>query len=150
NIIHTWNIYVAGHGGKATAKNIISKKHLELSEQFSLTEAQLKLLPPGGDMYQVVQKTIVAQKKPLDHYTNLLSTVENLPETAPVPGTAQIAGIPFDDFARILKFLENDIYTAYFHYSTCFGGGQNQTFISDTLSQLEASFIVSAEGINEQ
>ena len=48
-----------------------------------------------------------------------------------------------------MKFFEKNIKTSFLHYSTCFGGGVNQTFFNDELKKLNVSFIVSSEGMAE-
>ena len=62
---------------------------------------------------------------------------------------AFVAGMHFADFSRLMAFFNNDIETNFVQYSTCFGGGHNQTFVNDVLQKLDVNFIVVAEGINE-
>lgn len=65
------------------------------------------------------------------------------------PETAYVAGIPFNDFAQLMKLFNNDITTSFVYYATCFAGGYNQTTVNEILSKLNVNFIVTAEGINE-
>ncbi len=63
--------------------------------------------------------------------------------------TAHIAGLDFNNFAQLMRFFNNNINTAYVHYSTCFSGGYNQIFLNEVLSTLHVNFIVSSEGLAE-
>lgn len=65
------------------------------------------------------------------------------------PRSAQVAGLRFNDFSRLLNFFDSKINTSFLHYSTCFAGGYNQTAVNEVLTDLKISYIVSAEGINE-
>ena len=61
----------------------------------------------------------------------------------------QIAGLPYADFAQLISFFEKGIKTSYLHYASCFSGGSNQALVSKELSEMQASFIVSTQGVNE-
>lgn len=66
-----------------------------------------------------------------------------------MPETAQIAGLPLNDFKRLLRFFDKHMNVAFLHYMTCYGGGSNQALVNRELKKLKVDFIVSAEGINE-
>jgi hypothetical protein len=152
NSIQTWNIFVSGHGGNGLTKKRLKELIARGITHADEVTAKLSALPEGNenkDVYDALQKEMASVNKILVSDREALSKSENLSDEAIVPGTAAIAGIPFDDFSQLLNFFENNINTSFLHYSTCFSGGQNQTFLNDTLSKLEVSFIVSAEGLTE-
>jgi|GEM_PF-3433395 len=150
--IQMWNIFISGHGGQGTSKKGLIDRINNNSAQLALIEEQLAsipLVPATQAMYKMIEKAIGLSKKAVDQDRNLLVSAENLDDNAAVPGTAQIAGVPFGQFSTFLKFLENDINTSFLYYASCFAGGQNQTFVNDVLSQEEASFIVSSVGVGD-
>lgn len=59
-----------------------------------------------------------------------------------------IAGLHKKDFFALLRCFEK-INTSLLHYSSCFSGGANLMEVKEQLAQLNAPFIVSAQGINE-
>ncbi len=70
-----------------------------------------------------------------------------------LPGTAQIAGLNFMEFYQLMSFLngktDDDIQASFLAYTTCFGGGTNQQFINNLLHEIDTSFIVASQGIND-
>lgn len=66
-----------------------------------------------------------------------------------MPETAYIAGLSFNEFKSLMEFFNKDLNVGFVHYTTCFGGGWNQTAVNKILSSLNVNFIVSAEGIDE-
>lgn len=67
-----------------------------------------------------------------------------------IPQIARIAGLTMRDFTQLMKFFDDTLNVAYIHYTTCFSGGYNQTFVNHVLSSLDVNFIVSSEGIGER
>lgn len=66
--------------------------------------------------------------------------------------TAAIAGLYFEDFKNLITFFNggtNNIQASFLFYTTCFGGGINQTLINNVLKKLDAKFIVAAYGLND-
>lgn len=68
----------------------------------------------------------------------------------PLPQIARVAGLTTNNFYQLMKFFDNNIDTAFLHYTTCFAGGYNQTFVNQVLSSLDVNFIVSSEGLGER
>jgi hypothetical protein len=149
---HVWNILVIGHGGPAEKKGDIMWR----LQTHTARESELRQIlagmgntgQPGADLRPEALEAAYHQSMK-DYYGNLLSGVQSLSSIALVPASAMVADLSFDEFSQFLTFLEKDIYTSYLHYTTCFGGGYNQSFINETLKQINAQFIVSAMGMSE-
>jgi hypothetical protein len=63
--------------------------------------------------------------------------------------TAHVAGLLFNEFKNFIEFCNKNLNVGFMHYNTCFGGGSNQAALNQTLSALNAQFILSAEGSDE-
>lgn len=68
----------------------------------------------------------------------------------PLTPIMRVAGLTINNFKELMRFFDEDISTAYLHYTTCFSGGYNQTFVNEILSSLNVNFIVSSEGVGER
>jgi hypothetical protein len=68
----------------------------------------------------------------------------------PLTQIMRVAGLTINNFKQLMQFFDEDINTAFLHYTTCFSGGYNQTFVNEILSSLDVNFIVSSEGVGER
>ena len=67
-----------------------------------------------------------------------------------VPDKSSVAGVPLSEFSNLMRFFDASLNVEYIHYTTCFSGGYNQTFVNNILSSLDVDFLVSSEGLGEQ
>ncbi|QQR48758.1 hypothetical protein IPF37_04325 [bacterium] len=162
NIQHTlasWNIFLNGHGGPGIKKKEVDQTGLW---QWSIEnkEEEIKNLSNAND--ETTQQQLEDAKRKLEEYRQYLEdakktrttlsqleSVQNLSDEDIIPETAQVAGLPFNDFVRLIKFFERGIKTSFLYYSTCFAGGSNQIFINEILKKLNVTFIVTAQGVGE-
>ena len=153
-----WNIYLVGHGGPAKKKKVMQKK-LEANQEFFVhRQTMIPFYRQMAETYRIrgdleSEETYLRfagwYEKENERHLALLKVIEKFSDEDVVPGTAAIAGISFDDFARLMSFFDSVIETTFMHYSTCFGGGYNQTFVNEVLQKLKVNFIVSSEGVSE-
>ena len=136
-----WNIYIIGHGGPGSPKSDIKLRYemrkmmaMELKKS-ATTEGQLEML-----------KFITED---VDRAAEALKKAESLSDEAIVPQTATIAGLSFDEFSNLMRVFNTSIKTNFLYYTTCFGGGVNQTFVNNELQKLDVNFIVVAEGFSD-
>lgn len=149
-----WIIYITGHGHSAQSianirnqieqdkKNIIKLKEIPQTDIFKLKET------PQPYVFEAIyaKSRIAVYEVNIEVNEALIAENKGL---LTIPNSAQIAGMKLTDFLDLIHFFDKNMNVAFLHYSTCFGGGYNQTFINETLSSLQANFIVSAEGIDE-
>jgi hypothetical protein len=148
----TWNIFVDGHGGPGRKKKDLDQSkiwehHIEEWTQFTPPNKESALNKEQQLKY--FNEKLESAKQEYLQFLKKYPGLKDLSENAIVPNTAQVAGLGFDDFARLLKFFDQGINTSFVHYSTCFGGGYNQAFINEVLKKLNVNFLVSSEGVGE-
>ena len=68
----------------------------------------------------------------------------------PLTQIMRVAGLTMNNFSELMRFFDEDISTAFLHYTTCFSGGYNQTFVNEVLSSLNVNFTVSSQGVGER
>jgi len=138
---HIWSVYMAGHGNPACLelevlpqlnklKNLFQKKLNSSKFKFCLDYENNKfdnLVKDNQhidnckhhksfkDLIDKIQKT-TNEIKEVD---SLLSQLDN----NHIRGI--IASLPIEEFRNILHFLNNDIETALFYYTSCFSGGNH-------------------------
>jgi len=139
-----WAIYLTGHGGPAHQSIGTVREQLKINKNNLdvLQRAKSRSNVTGRQSIPVIESTI---KK----YEKMLEGKENWPNSQLIPESARVAGLKMDHFAQLMKFFDNNINTAFIHYSTCFAGGYNQSFVNEILSSLNVNFIVSSEGVHE-
>lgn len=145
-----WLIYLIGHGGHA----FLSIGFVR--EQLSVNQKNLQQLRQYGSRDTRIQQQMALAESNVKKYTKMAEgkgktaqEVSAWPDSQIVPESASIAGISPDQFAQLMKFFDTTINTAYVHYTTCFSGGVNRTFVNETLSALDVNYIVSTEGMQE-
>lgn len=125
------------------------------------------LLQPGYEfmncLWQTASKTEREKKKKfihgsvdwIEYYNNKIARLEKVidqiddQKSAFLASSCVIAGIPFDDFVDLMRFFNEEIDTSFVHYSTCFAGGRNRTFINKALDDLNVDFIIANVGTSE-
>ena len=138
-----WLIYISGHGHPAYLTVGPAREQLKMYKS-ALTNPRMTIRDHTGK--PLARSTIEAQVK---EYEKQLQGKSSWPNSQLIPESAQIAGITAAQFAQLMKFFDQSINTAYIHYLSCFAGGSNQSFVNETLSNLDVNYIVSAAGTHE-
>ncbi|QQR48759.1 hypothetical protein IPF37_04330 [bacterium] len=159
-----WHIYLGGHGGPGRRKKDLDQTGM-WQRWIDEKEEEIKKLSNAND--ETTQQQLEDAKRTLEQYHQYLEdsersyatvlknnpelpkSIQNLSDEAVVPETAQLIGLSFGNFSRLMKFFERNLKTEYVHYSTCFSGGYNQAFVNEMLTKLNVSFLASSAGISE-
>lgn len=142
-----WAIYLTGHGGPAHQSIGTVREQLKINKSnFANMQGGRSVKNKGQSIMRQPVSTIESTIK---KYEKMLEGKANWPNSQLIPESARVAGLKMDNFAQLMKFFDDSINTAFIHYSTCFAGGYNQSFVNEILSSLNVNFIVSSEGVHE-
>lgn len=140
-----WIIYITGHGSPAHLTIEFVRGQLAMMQSHLANPKNVQIIDPKTQK-QIPTTTVASMAK---EYEEMLEGRSDWLNTQHVPESAQIAGITGSDFVQLMTFFDASLDTGYVHYTTCFAGGSNQTFVNETLSELNVHFIASSQGIQE-
>src|SRR5260221_13694658 len=137
-----WAIYLTGHGSPAQSIAHMQDTLNQIKLELKMTQIEAKY----NNSDELKNKILFLQNH-INQIEPMLTKNKNADPSTIIPESATIAGVEFNNLVQLMQFFNQNISTAYVHYSTCFGGGYNQTFVNEVLSKLNVNFIVSSEGI---
>lgn len=141
-----WTIYLTGHGQPITLPEITQEQlafDVEMVDELNETLTNLEKIQKTAEIEQQIKQVNIWK-------TMSESRIKEYKKDLKLSQKARIAGLKYEDFSRLIDFFNNKISTAFLYYTTCFGGGQNQTFVNKVLSSLNVNFITVTEGVDER
>ncbi len=134
-----WIIHLVGHGMPALPVKLVRQDVKERERSLA------RLRSKKNNHNESLIKRF--EQKTIDLNDSIYEAVRK--DDKVVHSSGHISGMSAGEFSRLIAGLDEKLSIAYLNYSTCFAGGKNQEFVNDFLKSINASFIVSSQGINE-